>query len=509
MSFNKSVKSGIQSDAARSKREKISVSIRKEKKQEHLHKRRKEALTELATTQTHTQLQKLPEFVQMILTEDLSQQIEGTKGLRQLLSLEMAYPIDFVIKENLLPRLVAFLHSPSHDLQFEAAWALTNVASGNSQQTEAVVNAGAVPALVKCIGTPGKLNVKEQCIWALGNIAGEGAFSRNYILMNGAMGVAVSAIEQAIHENNRSILKNVVWALANLCRAKPLPEAHLLAPALPLLSRLLSFPDNGVVSDAMWAFVYLTDSDDTQDLGRIIDLGIVPRIMELAAQDAPNVQTPCLRTLGNLLTGNDRQSDFVLSLGFLLTVKNIILTAQPALQREAIWALSNVTAGNARQISQVFELGLMVPVLKLLANASFEVRKEALWCTANALVSGNPEHAAKIVQEGALMAITQLLAVNDTDTILVALDALSGLLRHGQSVANETGEANCYVEALQQSGGFEKICDLQKHPDEKVYNKSFGLLTKYFSEVGEEEEGAPEVVGQSYQFQYQNQGSFM
>lgn len=48
-----------------------------------------------------------------------------------------------------------------------------------------------------------------------------------------------------------SLLRNCVWALSNMCRGKPQPDMALLAPALPVLLKLLSSDDSEVQLSAV------------------------------------------------------------------------------------------------------------------------------------------------------------------------------------------------------------------------------------------------------------------
>ena len=138
----------------------------------------------------------------------------GTQTARKILSRERHPPIDTIISAGIVPKCIKFLSdSANPELQFEAAWVLTNIASGNSAQTEIVVNSGAVEPFIEMLRSPYNY-VVEQSIWALGNIAGDGPFLRDFVINKGIIPPLVALVKtqtEVSHKIRNSSAKPIFY----------------------------------------------------------------------------------------------------------------------------------------------------------------------------------------------------------------------------------------------------------------------------------------------------------
>jgi len=63
------------------------------------------------------------------------------------------------------------------------------------------------------------------------------------------------------------------------------------------------------------------------------------------------IQTPIIKVIGNLVTGNNEQTQKILSTGILHHLKNLLKNNNKNIRKEVCWTISNITAGSNEQIS--------------------------------------------------------------------------------------------------------------------------------------------------------------
>jgi hypothetical protein len=243
------------------------------------------------------------DLITYITDGNVLNQHHGMIGIRKILSIAENPPIQAVIDAGLVPKMIEYIKQQEYpQLQLEATWALTNVASGTTVQCQSIIDKGGIPLFVDLLRS-NNMGIVEQAIWAIGNISSDCVFYRDNIIRAGGLINLVQVMEKLTDE---ALIKHCCWALSNLCRGSPLPKYDLIKLAIPVLCRAIAsgkLTDKEILADCCWAISYHSDANKNK-IQTVIDSGVVPRIIKNLEETAMGLVIPSIRILGNISTGS-------------------------------------------------------------------------------------------------------------------------------------------------------------------------------------------------------------
>ncbi|KAK9136655.1 hypothetical protein Sjap_007249 [Stephania japonica] len=191
---------------------------------------------------------------------------------------------------------------------------------------------------------------------------------------------------------------------------------------------------------------------------------------------------PALRTVGNIATGDDFQTQFIIDNQVLPCLhQHLTQDNKKAIKKKACWTISNILAGNRGQIQAVNDANLISLVIQLLPHAEFDIKIEAVWAISNITSGGSQEQIQYLVSQNCIKPLCDILGYPDPRIVIVCLKGLENILKVGKALKDmgRNGGMNIYAHMIDECGGFEKIENLQSHDNNDIYERAVKILEKY------------------------------
>lgn len=240
----------------------------------------------------------------------------------------------------------------------------------------------------------------------------------------------------------QEVTRGIIGVIESLLRHKPRMGVQEVLPVMPIIISGLNSTDVKTISFAAYAISHLLDANAT-GIAQVlsVDETIAPTLVQLLLHPNEEVVVPSLLAVGNIITGDDSQSQIMVDLQVVPSLLWLLDYPNKNVQKESIWTLANLAAGTHAQIQALIDCGVVPKVMPFMKywnkdqKAERALFKEAAWLLCNILQSGNGSQVKYLINENTFEAICDPLRNHEdaceNHTILqVLLEGFGNVLNH-------------------------------------------------------------------------------
>ncbi|CAK68058.1 unnamed protein product (macronuclear) [Paramecium tetraurelia] len=438
----------------------------------------KQSVEDLSTVEAD--LDKLQDYISKVHSNDLNIQYLGLNRCRKLLNnSQLALPreqlIEILLQNNfLITTLQIALNNKVQLLQYEALWIIYNIVCLTQQEMKNIFDNNAINILL-LVHDSQIDEIIELGICILAKISGESVQFRNMLLQKGIVEQLLK-LAPCYQLNNPDIFTSILWAMANLGKQKHiLKKVHFSKKLTQILSEiLLSVQDESQILYACWGLYYLSDNDDGQQYFSLKPPVIQKLTLLLNSQNESFI-TPALKTIGNILTGNEEQTAQVLNTG-VLKVFEMLLTQNysQVIQREVCWSLSNIVAGTPAQVDQILKNdSLLKSLFKQFQQGEAQIFKEMSYFLSN-LISYTDLNSIGhfLTQYDCFQKMSIMLDINDETIRRIILE---GILEFSKKI-QYNAKLQEYKQLMENSKIIDKVKIIQNNVANDLSEQAIEIL---------------------------------
>ena len=440
------------------------------------------------------------DIVKKVYSKDYSEVCNGVYEVRVILSQESNPPVQKILDLNILPLLVNLLDYNFYrtddkniikNTMLEAAWALTNICTGTHEQTRKVVEIGASAKLVEMLKMQDD-DIVDQSVWCLGNISGDCEEFRDILLNLNIVEIILDKLkEYEYRQDKMKIFRNLMWLAGNLNRGRhPPPDRRYMSMFLSIYERYVGLVDKEVVNSCFWGISYICDSDE-ELTNAFLNSNIYKKLVELITTFENNEiamfsMAPIIRTLGNIVSEGNEQTEFVIQSGAINNLCRIFYSVKerkaPRIRKEICWLISNITAGPNEHVQFISSRDSFIDLLiDAMSNYEVFVRKEAVYAIYNITFNSETGLVRELMDKNICLGIKKCINACNTNTeiVLQLLDVCKNLLDVGIKIKEETG-VDIVLAKFNDTRLSDVIEDCQDFRNDAIADRAYKLIMKYY-----------------------------